>query len=103
MVTELDLDLDISKITTWMTELEDVKRKIKLRDVSAKDVLVLEETLDDVRNQLKTLPNELIKLRKKLTANPEEVTGQTAYAVRTVGALLALAEDLAEYLGVEFE
>ena len=97
------LDLDISKITKWLEQLEDVKSKLSLRMLSATDVLTLEEDLEDVKEQLKTLPGELIKLRKKLTANPEEVTGETAYAVRTIGALLALAEDLAEYLGVEFE
>ena len=97
------LDLDISKITKWLEQLEDVKSKLSLRMLSATDVLTLEEDLEDVKEQLKTLPGELIKLRKKLTANPEEVTGETAYAVRTIGALLALAEDLAEYLGVKFE
>ena len=97
------LDLDISKITKWLEQLEDVKSKLSLKMLSATDVLALEKDLEDVKEQLKTLPGELIKLRKKLTANPEEVTGETAYAVRTIGALLALAEDLAEYLGVKFE
>lgn len=97
------LDLDISKITKWLEQLEDVKSKLSLKMLSATDVLTLEEDLEDVKKQLKTLPGELIKLRKELTANPEEVTGETAYAVRTVGTLLAIAEDLAEYLGVEFE